>query len=259
MKVTNSSPNFTSRNAYIRRADDIVRHVRNEFPMFSPTNAWDNWRVLKPKNPICAKARKIIRRQNDLVEGYRKNTHLSKDNPCFIDIFENVQRTKVGNCRESSTLTLGTLFANGYRAVKVVPTIDMHVIDKNEQDVFTCLKPCDHAVVMAKMNKQTKEFNNDSAILDTWLGKAMSYNEALKEYQSYIPEEYLFALLKTHKELIKEKGLIKGLKIILDSKTTYKPKILFVGSKELDFSFQEGQKHGKAIAEKFPQVVMRDK
>ena len=111
-----------------------------------------------------------------------------------------------------------------------------------------------------KMDKENPNSTKDVAILDTWACKAMDYSEALKEYKdTYMARTYLSALLRTHKELIKEKGLFKGLAIILDSKTTYKPKMAFGGSKEIDFSFEEGQKYGKMIAEKFPQVVMREK
>ena len=261
MKVINSSPTFTSRNAYIRRADDIVRHVRNEFPMFSPTLVFENWKMFEAKNPSdFIHATKTIRKHIDIIEDYRKITELSRDNPCFADIFEKVQQTKVGNCREASTLTLATLFANDYRAIKIAPMVEMHVIDKNGQDVFVCHKFCDHSVVMAKMDKGNPESTKDVVILDTWAGKAMDYKEALKEYKDrYMARTYPQALLRTHKELIKEKGLFRALAIILDSKTTYKPKMAFGGSKEIEFSFEEGEKYGKMIAEKFPQVMMREK
>ena len=260
MQITSSSPNFTSRNAYIRRADDIVRKVRNEFPMFSPTLAFDNWKTIQPTNASGFKnAKKVLAKHRNIIEAYRKNNDFSSEAPHFFECFESVQKTKMGNCREAGIMTLGTLLANGHPAVKVSPTIEMHVIDKNGQDIFTCRKFCDHVMVMANMDKTTPDYCNDSIILDTWMGSAMHPDEALKVYEEkYMDLNFLPALLRTHKELIKEKGFFKGLAIILDSKTTYEPKMHFGGAKEQKFSVEQMQEWGKKIAKKFPQIVMSE-
>ena len=261
MQINPSSPNFTSRNAYIRRADDIVRKVRNEFPMFSPTSAWDNWNALKKTHhPRFSKAKNAVERYTDVINDYRKNTTLSKDTPCFIDIFEQVQQTKAGNCGESSILTLGTLFANGYYGIKITPAVEIQVINKKGQDVFTCQKFCDHNFVVAKMDSRNPKSKKDIVILDTWLGKTMSRQDALKQFKDdYLSDTFLSAIFKTHKELIKEKGLLEALRIILNPKMTYKAKMVYAIYKEQEFSQEEAQKYGKIIAEKFPQVVMDKK
>ena len=259
MQITSSSPNFTSRNAYIRRADDIVRHVRNEFPMFSPSSAWDNWRVLRSDNPICKKARKMLQRQTDMLNTYRKSITSTENAPYFIDVFEKVQKTKIGNCGEASTLTLGACIANGYRAVKMSPTVEMRVFDKNSKEVFNWRRACDHGIVMAKMDKLNPKSTKDVVILDTWAGKAMSYKEALKEYNDeYMTGDFLPTLLQTHKEMIKQKGL-KGLFMVLSTKFTYEPKMVFTTMEKWDFSCEENLELGEKIAKKFPQILMSEK
>lgn len=250
MKITASSQNFTSRNQYVRKADDIVRKVRQEFPMFSPSYAASNWDILKNSKLEFRELLKFGDIYGTKMKKIRQVGCLSPQNPCFSDIFQKAINEKVGNCREYSSLTLGALFANGYNnAVKIIPSLNIKVYDASNNEIFSHFIDCDHVAVMTKMS-QAKNVS-DVVVLDSWLGKAMSFHEARIEYETLFKEQEISnAIRKTKSAMIKKHPLN------IFKKYKYVCKICFIGSETEIFEPKLAAQLGQKIAQEFPQVKM---
>jgi len=264
MKILNSKQknvNFTSRNIYIRKADDIVRKVNCEFPMFSPTKALLSWKIMGNDNSGKNYTYKIFNQKfSKLFNKIRKSGELSNDNPCFLKTFENAQNYKIGNCREQSHITLGSLFANGYyKSMSIIPCINIDVVEKNtNKKVFEYCYPCDHIAILSKMGKEGKIPTTSCVILDGWLNKAMSYSEALNEYkQLFYARELPFAINFAKENLKNKQGSIRYFLNALFKKYTFKTHFTIGNdlSKDL-FSLAQAKEIGETIAKKYPNVLV---
>lgn len=139
--------NFTSRNATIRRAEDIARRVNNAFPMQSNTKfkvMGDGW----AKNLFAYE--KLSEKIFLMREYIDKKT---SEAPSLIDKFKifasSVKKNKVGNCGEASRLTLLAAKLNGIRGVY-------------EARLVSDKKALDHEVIFVNAEKPY--------IIDPWLG-----------------------------------------------------------------------------------------
>ena len=158
--------NFTSRNATIRRAEDIVRRANNAFPMQSNTK----FKVMRGGWAKNFFAYENLSKKIFLMREYVDEK--MSEAPNLIDKFKifasSVKKNKVGNCGEISTLALLAAKLNGIRGVY-------------EARLVTNKKALDHEVVFVNAEKPY--------IMDPWLGFADYEQNAIcrwkNEYKRY--------------------------------------------------------------------------
>ena len=103
----NYKPSFQKR-ASTRKADDIVRQVRNNYPAVSLSNILENWK--RPYKPADKeedeKWRRSLRRLDDVLDYVREDGRLSPKNPIFEEQVTKIKRFKTANCAEYAYLSL---------------------------------------------------------------------------------------------------------------------------------------------------------
>ena len=106
--------NFTSRNATIRRADDIARLVNNAFPRISPTK----FEHIKNKGITLWNLEEKLRNQRVKTNFaiMISNTLIDK----ISSLLEPIKKNHIGNCAESAELAILTAKANGIKNIKAV-------------------------------------------------------------------------------------------------------------------------------------------
>lgn len=166
---------FTSRNAEIRFADDIMRAVNRNFPRFSTSKMSD----------LC-QARGVKRTQKLIdkiikLQLFRRNSPMDAIN--FTEaVVDYVKKHRVGNCGESCILTKMALDLNG---VKNARFFDLKKFKNTLQDVnVTAL---DHSVIVVNMAKDAdlkdfKTFGKKAYVVDPWLGFVDYAPVAFKKY-----------------------------------------------------------------------------
>ena len=171
---------FTSRNAIIRRADDIARKINTAYPRISSTNVGD-FKYAEQFDGLQTRLSKKIKNLRDLLEHNCKKENsdiLSK----IIKFAKYISITKLGNCIESAILT--------YIAV-IVNDIENGMIAQVVSEEKGSL---DHAVLYILDKK-------NPYIIDAWLGFADFESNALQRYKNEF--NYHFELSKDQDEKIK--------------------------------------------------------
>ncbi len=161
--------NFTSRNATIRRAEDIARRVKNAFPMQSPIKF--GVYVSAPQNLLA-----IIRldKKLNLMREYMKEK--VKEEFSFIGQVKKsvspIKKNKVGNCGEATLLTAIAAKVNGIKGVYTARLAS----DK---------KALDHDLVFINAEKPY--------VIDTWLGFADYEQNAISRLKNEYKKHFNFA------------------------------------------------------------------
>lgn len=266
MQITNSTTNFTSRNIDIRRADDIVRHVKKVAPHFSPTYAFENWRTLDTaKGGSFFKRTGFYAKFEKLISKMRQEYGAeSAKNPTFyFDLFDKVKSKKLGNCYEQAYLTLGTLFANGYdNAMKVGLEMEIGAYDKaSGKCVATKNIPIDHTTVLSTMNNPNRIEINKTIVLDGWFNRAMTVSEAKKEYERFVPKKRIEAVIQELQEdLTPKRPLQNRFAPILNpqfdiNNYEFRKSIEFLEDRR--FKKDEARAFGEKISIKYPEIKLR--
>ena len=166
-----NSQNFNSRNAYNRKADDIACCVNKTFPMFKPSYAIQNWKILNKSQQVENELRidfykKYQGRVFAMRDEYRDECSFSSFE---IEMLQCVKEQKMGNCYESALITLGALFANGFeKSKKVSPRVVITGIDtRTKQAVISRSFPIDHTCVLTSMNNPKKEAVDKAIVIDS--------------------------------------------------------------------------------------------
>jgi hypothetical protein len=157
---------FTSRNATIRRAEDIARRANNAFPMQSNSK----FKVMGGGWAKTLYAYKELSEKIFLMREYVDKK--TSEAPSLIDKFKifasSIRKNKVGNCGESTRLTLLAAKMNGIRGVY-------------EAILVSGKKALDHEVVFVNAEKPY--------IIDPWLGFADYEQNTIcrwkNEYKNY--------------------------------------------------------------------------
>lgn len=256
---TRHNPSF-QKQYYTKKADDIVRHARNNFPMTSPSYAVDFWMIfenLKTKQNY-EKLIKVFKKLGETVKIMRSNGQLSPNNPIFDEIIEKAKDLKTGNCAEYCNLTLATLFANGYTSANFcMPAIEVKILDKNNKEIFTHYQTCDHLVVNAKIKNPNNNTKKD-VIMDAWLGKAMSVEEAKEEYKRLFYEKgKQQAKIEAKQKFLRGFPSVPQFLSFMDE-CKFKTRFYLVSIKDLEFPNNDAVCWGKALAEKYPKLIMEN-
>lgn len=262
-----NSYSFKARRKEIRKADDIVRKVNQEFPAFSPTYVKRNWFLLKNIKDGYSD-RRVVKHSNT-IEEIRAEARKNKNQDKFLlSLFENIKNKKVGNCAEKCHITMGALSANGYTDCvnRISVGIEWKITDnRTGEKVYSEIFDLDHKVILTTMTNENPKNLNDLIIIDPWLNKAMSISEAEREYSSQVKKK---KITETKNEAIanfveknkKDFGIL-GKKLPVDfnlNNYKYKYGIAFYqrpqiyGIKNEDF-----EEFGKIVAPKYPELVLK--
>ena len=168
--------NFTSRNATIRRADDIARLAKNAFPMISSSKI----DTFKNASRFVGFLMKISRELNE--ERFRRSdkidSHKSVAGKVFV-LLESLKTKKLGNCAEHAEVALLAAKFNGIKKAYLASLITP---DK---------MPLDHCVILVEDEKPY--------VIDAWLGFADYVPESIKRWQKEYNHMFDFEELKTEK------------------------------------------------------------
>ena len=193
---------FGARNLTIRRADDIVRKVNNEFPRVSITKI----ESLPNAKYYLFLLRNLWIKTIDMRDSTRHDfLTLNKNNfkEKILSIINPIKDLKLGNCRESAILGLLGAKANGIKNCKIAFLKSPDGYD------------FDHAVVLVKDKKPY--------IIDAWLGFADYVPKSIERYKKEFRNCFDFEEAKTEKMIVKEDfGLIY---YFLNNKTSSKKSI----------------------------------
>ena len=250
----NNSYTFQAKKKDIRKADDIVRRVNQEFPAFSPTRVKYFW------HPINEKKLQLL--EKPLLNIMRIRERIGREineDKFLLGIFDEIETNKTANCGEKSWLTLGALAANGYdKSVKSAIGLKWEAYDmRNNETLIKGKIDLDHSAILTTMSKKKVKKPQDLIVLDPWFNKAMSYSEASAEYFKLLNDN---RMLKIHKEIInklKEKNPNGEIDL---SNYNIRFNIVFIDSscKYKLQSKDDMEKFGKVIAEKYPELILKE-
>jgi hypothetical protein len=169
MNISSNNINFTSRKPIIRKADQIVRMMNNEFPSISPSKAlgfdciMENEKFADFLRKTQYKLETLIR--DPLLRKYDKK----KDTVSYYKFLQDsVRKHKIANCGELTKLTNLLLQINGIDAKPV----KLSLYDKQGIPIH---KNIDHVLLSFSRKKETflnYDLTNskDIIIIDPWLG-----------------------------------------------------------------------------------------
>lgn len=189
-------PTFSAKKPEIRKADDIQRKSKANFPMFSPTYLKEFYFLGQKSidDPKITRTRQIAQRIvykiNAARECDRQDSEYSfihsfrKETP-YIRTLHRIKDSKIGNCEEASCATMATLAANGYYDSKRMSLVlKGQFVNKetNEVAYTTIPHPLDHVFVVSAMGKENPT-EKDLVVLDSWYGFSDSISKAKEKYQ----------------------------------------------------------------------------
>lgn len=252
MRIANSTICFSSKNKDVRKADDIVRHVNNQIPAFSPSYAFTHWNILDEKKGNFSTrytfAKKFSNLINNLRSEYEKNNKETSN--IYCELFNTTKRNKLGNCREKAYLTLGALFANGYtRAMKIGIEMEVGAYDKKtNKKLAEAIIPIDHTAVLTTMNNPKRKNIKHAIVADAWLNKAMNSEDAKKEYKKFVSDLEIYSAQNV---LLRE---LQNNPYIDLNNIEFRNTIEFTIDK--DFTKEEAESLAKEILKKYPKIKL---
>ena len=194
-------PTFSAKREEIKKADDLQRKAKLNFPIFSPSYLQEFY-CLNGKGQNTPKQVRTIQIAQRIV--YKINAGRTVDDessrgrymlaftnePPYIRPLDRIKRTKIGNCHEASIATIATLAANGIddsRRMSLEQRTEY--VDKNTNKVvFSKNYDLDHTIVVSAMGKENPK-ERDLIVLDSWMGFADSISAAKDKYARFIDEK----------------------------------------------------------------------
>ncbi len=195
----NYNLNFKSRNIEVKKADNLMRKIHNEFPVYSNT-ALNRFKTRRK----TANSRKIQYTIGELVVSLRNfYDRAISEQSSFFRMVTGMKKGRIGNCYEQACLTNAILKANGYENVK---NFSIYAYNNKTKEVIDL----DHVVTLINFkyldkNKIPKvdlcKPNNEAIIVDTWAGFTGFAKDSLSKYRGEIP---LHKINNKFKILLKE-------------------------------------------------------
>ena len=194
-----------------------------------------------------------------------RDEYMSEDSgkPFYIDILDWVDYRKTGNCYESAYITLGTLFANGYKkAIKASPQVEVVAFNKKTKQAITKKTfPLDHTCVLTSRDNPKRKDVDDLVVIDSWLNRAMSVADAKQEYVKFISKKELATNFYEVQEILKRKlawvrqgGSMVPNKNFNINDYEFKYKIHFVCDQR--FSPEEIEEFQKEVSKNYPRLKL---
>lgn len=196
MKITSINyinPSFTARKAEIRKADDIQRLSKQNFPVSSPSYMRMFYLTCSRNQPNLAKRLKANKIRLN-IDGHltllryltREKNQESKDYIPYADTLKYLTVLKTGNCGECASTVIAALAANGYYdARKCILGYEISYVNtKTKETVYKKTEMLDHTFVLADMSKDNSDDKKDNrVIIDSWMGFADSISGAMEKYK----------------------------------------------------------------------------
>lgn len=190
--------NFTSKRETTRKADDILRKAKSNFPIMSPTYIDGFYLSRKDDSMHFNRASKISNNIEDKIDANREaaskdlsNIRFVSESPFLshtIGVVKRVKKSKVGNCGENCRIGIAAFAANDVFAHPVSFKINSRFFDKKTSDtiVYTsCIQ--DHSFFACDMDEDGKM----ETIVDPWLGFADSLEGAQERLKSALDDSEL--------------------------------------------------------------------
>ncbi len=253
----NISPiSFCAKHKDIRKADDIMRHSNNCFPMFSPSYALLHWNCFtKDTNQGELDRISFYNKHSKILDEQVRDKYNNDEDPYYLNLFEPLKAKKIGNCKENAIALIATLFANGYKkAARVALEYEINFINKKTNEVAsTSVFDFDHTCILTTMdNKEKRKKYDDLIIIDGWLQKTMPITEARKTYLNIVSDY--------EKNIIRKNALDK-----LKSENSNNPDFNiddYEMKEAIEFGYndkytrKEAQEFGKIILERYPELKL---
>ncbi len=257
LKNMNISPvSFCAKHRDIRKADDIMRHSNNCFPMFSPSYAISHWnRFTQNTNQAELERTAFFNKYSKILDEKVRNKYINDDDSYHLNLFEPLKKEKLGNCKENAIALIATLFANGYqKAARIGLEYEINFIDKKTKKVAsTSVFNFDHTCVMTTMdNKEKRKKFEDLIIIDGWLQKTMPIQEARKMYLNMVSDYEKNIIRKQAVDKFKEEN-IDNPNFNLDD---YEMKEAIEFGYNDKYTKEQAQEFGKLISEKYPELKL---
>ena len=238
MKVQNSNQNFKGTNLKYQKFDHIIRNVNTQYPRISPYRV--NMRFGNRFLP--QQTRGWLDRVGDIVDVNRQKVSHNDYVQVIKNDVQNVKVSKLGDCGESSAITLASLIANGIKNFKIgLLLFDIEIKEKGKKGIlskrtynttheFVVLQPKEKS----KTSKDSEKIGKDSIILDAWLGFCGNIQKA--------SDIFYQAFMNGSRKIEDPKGYTY----------LYKPRILLH-----DLHINVTEKLTKEFAEKYPELVVK--
>ena len=245
---------FSARKPEIRKADDIQRRARAEFPMLSSSYANDFYVSVGKGNRITQKKQSLFSHLCDCVEKTR-NGSSAKIIPHetyvpYVRRLNAVKKNKTGNCMEAAMATATALLANGYKNTSIGNLLyEAKFLDKKTgETVYSGTISLDHSFVMTDMNKCGER----NIIVDSWLGFADSKEGAIARYKQIKDEKVinnaicniareLYSDYKMPIEDILDDYTVKGRMLLKENRLINNTTIWIFSSKPFSYPYCSGK------------------
>ncbi len=204
---------FTSKKPEIRKADDIQRRAKLEFPSLSSSYVNDFYISTGRNSRITKRRTNLYEHLRSLIEKVRKypvnKLTPRKEYVPYIENLNGVKKYKAGNCMESAMAAMSALYANGYKNTKLGSLVyKADFLDKKTGEVlFSDSISLDHSFAVTDMNSG----KNRNIVVDPWLGFADTKGGAISRYKGLRDERYLNNAIS-----ILAKPLYSGYKMHID-------------------------------------------
>lgn len=170
MQIQNTNLNFSSRNATIRKADDLARKINKEFPRISDSLIQD-YKHAKEFDALLIRLRNKRRQVRNCKMGRFNNapTYIKK----ILALIEPVKKERFGNCAESAQIAAIAAKINGIENATVAS------LRTPSGDRF------DHAVLLVR--------DKNPYVIDPWLGFADYVPNAFEKYRGEYRHHFDFS------------------------------------------------------------------
>ena len=185
MKINCSyNVSFTSKKPEVRKADDIQRKVKLNFPAISSSYIDSFSCSLGKDKRITQKKQSLFEFVCDKIHRIRESKYLKTKSGEYIpyaDRIDAVKKIKAANCAENAHIAMAVLMANGYMNTREADLRYKAVLCDKEtkKHLYTGTISLDHTCTVTDMN--TGKGRN--IVVDPWLGFAASKQNAIGRYK----------------------------------------------------------------------------
>ena len=177
-KYNNTS--FTARNYEIRRADNIMRNMLNQYPSRSTTKQ----RLYPIVQNGLVTAENFMYKTMNLMDKIRNQRIYVKDKNYLNRIISDTAKYKLANCGELTLIAKGAFLANGYKDLTLV-----NLNLKKKENGRIRYKDLDHCFLLLNSGKDANIYdidtiNKHAIIVDPWMGFVDYIQSALNRYSN---------------------------------------------------------------------------
>lgn len=169
----------------IREMDKLIRQANQNYPRISPYRAADRAAEL----PVKQRHWNCINEAGAIVDAERTRTGLFPFFDLVLNSCKTMRKTKLGDCAESSALTLSALLANGHTDGRIARLgFDAVATDLTTGEVIgRKFLDTTHEFVVRHLSKKAnpakpETYGKNLIIMDAWTGFCGNTQEAFKHY-----------------------------------------------------------------------------